>query len=42
MKKRQHQVKIPQSINKDKLQLSIKQANESRLVTYTFPVKNFF
>ena len=42
MKKRQYQVKIPQFINKDKLQLSTKQANESRLVTCMFPMKNFF
>ncbi|CAF3499792.1 unnamed protein product [Rotaria sp. Silwood1] len=34
MKKRQYQIKILQSINKGKSQLSTKQANESRLVTF--------
>ncbi|CAF2885966.1 unnamed protein product [Rotaria sp. Silwood2] len=34
MKKRHYKIKIPQSINKGKTQLSTKQANESRLVTF--------
>ncbi|CAF1086611.1 unnamed protein product [Rotaria sordida] len=34
MNKRQYQIKIPPSIDKGKTQLSTKQANESRLVTF--------